>query len=151
MDIMDYLYIVLGAAAGCYVLMMVIKIVINKKRKNEEMGIQKQKQEANLDIVDDIRYTYETDPVNVVEETGEETVNATYVQNDYILSQNTPTTVSKDGELKPGKYILLSTDENTSSFNIRVGIYVREYKHNQEIVLAEGDTIVAVSTSVILR
>lgn len=148
---MEILYIGIGAALLCYVGLMVLKIVINKKRQAKELGIQKEKEELNLDIVDDVRYTVEENPVTVDEVTQEETVNATYKPVDIILPQSTPRTVSTEGELKPGKYIILSTDENISTFNIRVGIYVREYRHNQEIVLAEGDTICAVSCNVILR
>lgn len=148
---MEILYIGIAAALLCYVGLMVLKIVINKKRQAKELGIQKEKEELNLDIVDDVRYTVEENPVNVDEVTQEETVNATYKPVDIILPQSTPRTVSTEGELKPGKYIILSTDENISTFNIRVGIYVREYRHNQEIVLAEGDTICAVSCNVILR
>ena len=148
---MEILYIGIAAALLCYVGLMVLKIVINKKRQAKELGIQKEKEELNLDIVDDVRYTVEENPVTVDEVTQEETVNATYKPVDIILPQSTPRTVSTEGELKPGKYIILSTDENISTFNIRVGIYVREYRHNQEIVLAEGDTICAVSCNVILR
>ena len=148
---MEIIYIGIAAALLCYVGLMVLKIVVNKKRQAKELGIQKEKEKLNLDIVDDVRYTVEENPVTVDEVTQEETVNATYKQADIILPQSTPMTVSTEGELKPGKYIILSTDENISSFNIRVGIYVREYKHNQEIVLAEGDTICAVSCNVILR
>ncbi len=151
MDPIYYLYIGLGVAAVGYIGLMAIKIIINKKRKNEELGIKKKKEKENLDIVDDVRYTMEENVVNVDEVTQEETVNATYKQNDFMLNQNTPVTISTQTELKPGKYVVLSTDENMQSFNIRVGIYVREYKHGQEVVLAEGDTICAVSANVILR
>lgn len=151
MDPIYYLYIGLAVAAVGYIGMMAIKIIGNKKRKNKELGIKKQKEKENLDVIDDIRYTVEENPINVDFVTQEETVNATYKQNDFMLFQNTPVTVSTDGELKPGKYIILSTDESMQSFNIRIGIYVREYRHNQEIVLAEGDTVCAVSANVILR
>ena len=147
MDPIYYLYIGLGVALLAYVGMLSWKIVRNKKRKNKEEQLHQEKVEKNLDVVDDVRYTMEQNPVNP--ETG--AVNATYQQNDFILPQNTPVTVSQNGELKPGKYIMLSSSENQESFNVRVGIYVREYKHNQEIVLAEGDTICAVSCQVILR
>lgn len=147
MDPMFYIYIALGVAAVAYISLLTIKIVRNKKRKKQEEAIHAEKVEKNLDIVDDVRYTMETNPVEA--ETGE--TNITHLQGDIILSQNTPVTVEQNGRIKPGKYILISTDPNVSAFNIRVGIYVREYKHNQEIVVADGDTICAVSCSVILR
>lgn len=147
MDPIYYGYIAVGVALVGFVAMLTIKIVKNRKRKKQEEAIEKEKTEKNLEIIDDVRYTAETNPVE--EQTGD--VNVTHLQGDIILNQNTPVTVDTNGQIKPGKYILISTDANTSSFNIRVGIYVREYKHNQEIVLAEGDTICSVSGSVILR
>ncbi len=147
MDSIYYIYIALGVAAVAYITLLSIKISRNKKRKKQEEAINAEKVEKNLDVVDDVRYTMETNPVDA--ETGEP--NVTHLQGDFILNQNTPVTVKATGQVKPGKYILISTDPNISSFNIRVGIYVREYKHNQEIVLAEGDTICSVSCSVILR
>ena len=147
MEPIYYMYIAIGAAFVGFVAMLTIKIVKKAKRKKQEAAIEKEKSEKNLEIIDDVRYTVETNPLEA--ETGN--VNITHLQNDIILNQNTPVTVTTAGQVKPGKYILISTDANTSSFNIRVGIYVREYKHNQEIVLAEGDTICAVSSSVILR
>ncbi len=145
---MLYLYITLGVAAVSYVTLFTIKVLVKKKRAK----VLQQKQKDNLDIVGDVRYTMEDNPVASETNMATDTmVNATYQQKDIILNQNTPVTVSKDGEVKPGKYILLSTDENQDSFNVRIGIYVKEYKHNQEVVLAEGDTICAVSSNIILR
>ncbi|HBP43298.1 MAG TPA: hypothetical protein DD621_01230 [Clostridiales bacterium] len=145
---MLYLYIALGASAFLYITLFTVKVLVKKKRAK---ALQ-QKKEENLDIVDDVRYTVEENPVlPEVNEVTETKVNATYQQKDIMLYQNTPVIVSKDGEVKPGKYILLSTDENQDTFNVRVGIYVREYRHNQEVVLAEGDTICAVSSNIILR
>lgn len=145
---MLYLYITLGVAAVAYISLFTVKVLVKKKRAK----VLKQKQKDNLDIVDDVRYTMEDNPVASETNMATDTmVNATYQQKDIILNQNTPVTVSKDGEVKPGKYILLSTDENQDSFNVRIGIYVKEYKHNQEVVLAEGDTICAVSSNIILR
>lgn len=145
---MLYLYITLGVAAVAYIGLFTAKVLVKKKRAK----VLKQKQKDNLDIVDDVRYTMEDNPVAPESNMATDTmVNATYQKKDIILNQNTPVTVSKDGEVKPGKYILLSTDENQDTFNVRIGIYVKEYKHNQEVVLAEGDTICAVSSNIILR
>ena len=137
MDPIYYGYIAVGVALVGFVAMLTIKIVKNRKRKKQEEAIEKEKTEKNLEIIDDVRYTAETNPVE--EQTGD--VNVTHLQGDIVLNQNTPVTVDKNGQIKPGKYILISTDANTSSFNIRVGIYVREYKHNQEIVSPSAKTI----------
>ncbi len=146
MDLIYYLYITLAAAAIVYIALLVFKIRRKKKQNKKELEIEKNKVKENLNIVDDVRYTMEDNPLSF-----DGKANATYKSNDIVLQQNTPVIVNREGEVKPGKYIIISTDENMQSFNIRVGIYVREYQHNQEIVLAEGDTICAVSGNVILR
>jgi hypothetical protein len=45
----------------------------------------------------------------------------------------------------------MATDEGNKAFNLRINDYVKEYKHNTTVVLAEGDTISARSGNVILR
>lgn len=160
MDPIVYLFIALGVCAVGYGGLFTLKVVRNKKRKKAEKAETEQKIKDNLNEVDGVRYTMEENPVKTEEEVNEtvaqkdqaeDAVNLTFVQKDYILPQNTPIEVTAQGELKPGKYLVLSTDENQANFYIRVGIYVREYRHNQEIILAEGDTVCAVSGSVILR
>ena len=77
--------------------------------------------------------------------------NVSYVQNDIILQPRKMVTVDKKGVIKPGKYTVLSAYENEDTFNIRIGLYVKEYKHGQSIVLAEGDEICPTSSTIILR
>ena len=71
-------------------------------------------------------------------------------KDDIILKVNEEHKCGKDG-LKVGKYTLLTTNEEVSSFNIKVSGVVREYKHSSSVVLGEGDTIMSVSHNVILR
>ena len=160
MDPLIYLYIALGVCAVGYGGLFTMRVVRNKKRNKAENLENEKKVKENLNEVDGVRYTMEENPVKseeeifesqMAKEQAEDAVNVTFTQKDYILPQNTPVEITKDGELKPGKYLVLSTDENQEKFYIRVGIYVREYHHNQEIILAEGDTVCAVSGSVILR
>ena len=68
-----------------------------------------------------------------------------------MLAQNVDEIVGKDKKVKPGKYTILSTQEGMPSVNIRIGHYVREYKHGSTIVLVEGEKITPVSSSIILR
>ena len=70
---------------------------------------------------------------------------------DIILQAGEEYTVSKRGKVRPGEYQVMSTDENEKSFNLRINEYVKEYKHNTTVVLAEGDTISPRSANVILR
>ncbi len=77
--------------------------------------------------------------------------NVTLQKKDIILQMGQDYTVSKRGKVRPGEYQVLATDENDKTFNLRVNDYVKEYKHNTTLVLAEGDTISARSAKVILR
>ena len=70
---------------------------------------------------------------------------------DIILQAGEEYTVGKRGKVRPGEYQVMSTDENEKSFNLRINEYVKEYKHNTTVVLAEGDSISPRSANVILR
>lgn len=70
---------------------------------------------------------------------------------DIILQAGQEYTVAKRNKIRPGEYQVMSTDENDKSFNLRINDYVKEYKHNTTVVLAEGDTISPRSANVILR
>ena len=59
--------------------------------------------------------------------------------------------VGKKEEIHPGKWTVLASNDSVTTFNIRVGNYVQEYKHGQEIILAEGDEVCPTSTTIILR
>ena len=49
---------------------------------------------------------------------------------------------------QPGQF---ASNEKVTTFNIRIGNYVQEYKHGQEVVLSDGDEICPTSTTIILR
>ena len=109
----------------------------------------RKKKKANKDAVyikKGERYTY-----------GEETsdkdgaIVITHTQGDVILEKGITYIVRKDGKIIPGKYTMLAAQENTPLFNVRLGDFVREYSHETDIVLSEGESICAVSHSVILR
>lgn len=70
---------------------------------------------------------------------------------DIVLQAGQEYKVAKHSKLRPGEYQVMATDENDKSFNLRINDYVKEYKHNTTIVLAEGDTISPRSANVILR
>ena len=80
---MLYLYITLGVAAVAYIGLFTVKVLVKKKRAK----VLKQKQKDNLDIVDDVRYTMEDNPVASETNMATDTmVNATYQQKDIILN-----------------------------------------------------------------
>ena len=77
--------------------------------------------------------------------------NVTLQKKDIILQVNETYTVGKRSKIKPGEYKVLATDENDKTFNLRINDYVKEYKHNTTVIVAEGDTISARSSNIILR
>ena len=87
----------------------------------------------------------------VADNKTERNKNVTLQKKDIILQVGETYTVSKRGEIRGGQYQVLATNENDKTVNIRLNDYVKEYKHNTTLVLANGDTISARSSNVILR
>ena len=74
-----------------------------------------------------------------------------YFNQEKLLLLVKTVTVGKKQNIKPGKYTVLAAYGNEEAFNIRIGQFVKEYKHGQEIVLVEDDEICPTSTTIILR
>ena len=142
MDIYQIFCIIL---IGVVVLLAIVFAFVNKKYSK----LLKNMSEREVDDVmtkNGVRYT--TDQT-VVDEDGN--MNVSFGSDDVVLKQNTTEIVGRKNYVKPGKWVILSTSGETEKFNIRVGAYVKEYSHNQTIVLAEGEEVTAISCNVILR
>ena len=126
------------------VLVLIMFVFINRKYTKLLKGLNGREVE-DVNIKKGVRYTVDQ---TVVDEEGN--MNVSFGQNDIVLKPRKTVKVGKGG-IKPGKYTVLGTHADEDKFNIRVSGYVKEYKHNEEIVLADGDEITAVSTTVILR
>ena len=133
----DWMYFAI--AGGVLVIVLIITLVVAFKR-------QKTRSEKNLVETKDARYTFETDTVD-----ADGDAKVSFVKGDYLLQAGVTYKVGKNLDLKPGKYLILTSDESTDKFNIRVDNYVREYAHNQQIVLSDNSEITSVSHSIILR
>ena len=135
-------WVLLGIFVAIVVLCVVLTIVkFIKGKKN-------QPKKANpVEVKDGVRFT----PNDNIE-TAEGDVAISYVKEDIILQPRKMVTVgNKKNQIKPGKYTVLSAYENEQKFNIRIGNFVKEYSHGQEIVLAEGEEICPTSSTIILR
>ncbi|MBP3581805.1 MAG: hypothetical protein J6J33_03565 [Clostridia bacterium] len=93
-----------------------------------------------------VRYTPEA---TIVDEKGND--NVTYIKGDIIIKPRKVAKVGKGLDIKPGKWTILASNDKATTFNVRIGNYVQEYKHGQEIVLSEGDEVCPTSTTIILR
>lgn len=139
-ELKTFLIIIGCSILGLVILAAIFTILIPAvKKKNDKM--------VN-DVVEhkNVRYTENQE---VIDENGEMKISLNV--KDIILKQGATYVVGKDKDLKPGKYTVLGSAESEEKFNIRTGLYVKEYAHNQEIILAEGDEISPVSTNIILR
>ena len=143
---MDWLMYSLYGVAGLILVLTTTVTIRRMVRSHKEKKASELKQAEGVVEKDGVRYTPDAE---IVGDDGE--MNISYVKKDVILQPRKVVVVDKKGAVKPGKYTVLSAYQNEETFNIRIGLYVKEYKHGQEIVLAEGDEICPTSSSIILR
>ena len=142
MDIYQIFCIIL---LGVCVLMFIVFGFVNRKY-TKLLNALKDREVDDVNVKKGVRYTVDQ---TVVDENGE--MNVSFGSNDVVLQQNVTEVVGVKNRVKPGKYTMLSAKDEDNTFNLRVGAYVKEYKHNTKIVLAEGQEITAVNCTVILR
>lgn len=138
-------YIVSGIIIAVIVVALIVGIVgtVKKSKKRAE---EKSREVDDVVIKHGVRYTPEA---TIVDEMGNE--NVTFIRGDIIIKPRKVMKVGKGEDIKPGKWTILAANDADLTFNVRVGNYVKEYKHGQEIVLADGDEICPTSTTIILR
>ena len=146
MEIMEYVKYGLYGLAGLILLLTIISTIKRIVKKRKEKKASELKQAEGVVEKNGVRYTPDSE---IVDDEGN--MNISFVKQDIVLQPRKAVIVSKKGEIHPGKYTVLSAYENEESFNIRIGLYVKEYKHGQEVVLAEGDEICPTSSTIILR
>lgn len=134
-----YVYVAIAAAA-ILLICIIIKIVKASRRKGN-----------HVEEIHGVRYTTTSDYTKEGEDENNPDVKISYNKGDILIPANQERKVGRDADIKPGKYIILSTVEGTDSINIRLGGYVRVYAHGSEVILAEGETITATNIAVILR
>ncbi len=138
-------YIIGGIIIAAIVIAIIVGIVttIEKAKIREE---EKSREVGEVVEKHGVRYTPEA---TIVDQAGNE--NVTYIKGDIIIKPKKSLKVGKKEDIKPGKWTILAANDADTTFNVRVGLYVKEYKHGQEIILAEGDEICPTSTTIILR
>lgn len=133
------LSVVLLVAAVLLMAFAVAILVIEKKVKSAPAKKEEEKEEK-IKVVDGVRYAEEPSVKKVSHREG-----------DYVLAVDKTVKAEKDGELLPGQYTVLSGADGVDAFNVRVGGFVREFRHGDTIVLGDGEEITAVSHTVVLR
>lgn len=143
---LNTLQIVLIAVAAALFLAIVIYEIVRFYKQKAIREEEKSREVEPVNIKHGVRYTEDQTVV-----TKQGNMNITFDKNDFILKQNVTYVADHKGELKPGKYVVLSPSGGEEAFNIRIGKFVKEYKHNQKIIITEGTEVTSVSGNVILR
>ena len=138
METYEIIILVLSILLVLSVVALIVFKVKNKKAKPSSAV-------SKVEVIDGVRYTESEETL----EKGKTAIS--HKAGDYVLSVGKTVTAKKDSDFLPGKYAVLSSHEGTDKFMLRVGGFVREYCHGDEIVLGEGDEITATSHTVILR
>lgn len=134
---------------GVLLLAIVVSLIVSIVRVVKKAKIRAEEKTREVDdviIKHGVRYTPEA---TIVDKDGVE--NVTYIKGDIIIKPRKVVKVGKGEEIKPGKWTILASNDSATVFNVRIGNFVQEYKHGQEIVLSEGDEICPTSTTIILR
>ena len=138
-------YIIGGIIIAIVVVSIIVTVV--KTIKNAKVRAEEKTREVDEVVIKGgVRYTPEA---TIVDKAGND--NVTYIKGDIIIKPRKVAKVGKHEEIRPGKWTILATSEKSTTFNVRIGNYVQEYKHGQEIVLSEGDEVCPTSTTIILR
>ncbi len=134
---------------GLIIAAIVVAFVVSIAKTVKKAKIRAEEKTREVDEVVEkhgVRYTPEA---TIVDEKGND--NVTYIKGDIIIKPRKVAKVGKGLDIKPGKWTILASNEKATTFNVRIGNYVQEYKHGQEIVLSEGDEVCPTSTTIILR
>ena len=137
---------IIGGVIIAIVVGTIIGGVISTVKKAKIRAEEKTREVDDVVVKHGVRYTPEA---TIVDEKGND--NVTYIQGDIIIKPRKVAKVGKHADIQPGKWTILATSEKATTFNVRIGNYVQEYKHGQEIVLSEGDEVCPTSTTIILR
>lgn len=136
----DMIYYIIGGGACVLLLILIIIRVLRRSRLKGN----------NVEQIKGVRYTTTSEYTETPKEEDLD-VKISYNKTDIIIPVKEERKIGKKADIKPGKYIILTTVEGTDALNIRLGGYVRVYPHGSEIILAEGDTICPVNVGIILR
>ena len=120
--------------------------IIGTIKKAKVRAEEKTREVDEVVIKNGVRYTPDA---TIVDQKGND--NVTFIKGDIIIKPRKVVKVGKHEEVRPGKWTILASNDSATKFNVRIGNYVQEYKHGQEIVLSEGDEICPTSTTIILR
>ena len=73
-------------------------------------------------------------------------------RNEYlVMSRNVTYSVGQDGEIAIGRYVIKNAIESEQQFNLRLNGLVETHQNGDVVTLGAGDTLCAVSDSVLIK
>jgi len=126
------------AIVGVFIAALITTIVSEVKRKKSNT---KQSNQT----------TYNNSTENEVKTEHITSTEVTLEKTDIVIAAQKTLIASNNGTLRPGKYSILSAESDVDSFNVRIGKFVKEYKHGDVVVIAEGEEVTPTSHKIILR
>ncbi len=133
-------YIVSGVALLGVISLLAGRLIRSNTRKGK-----------HIEEIKGVRYTTSDQTLKTPDENENLEAKISFNTRDILIPVKKEMVVGKNDDIKPGKYTILTTVEEKTTFNIRLGGYVRVYTHNSEIILAEGDKITPLNIGIILR
>jgi len=133
-------YIVSGVALLGVISLLAGRLIRSNTRKGK-----------HIEEIKGVRYTTSDQTLKEPDENENMEAKISFNTRDILIPVKKEMVVGKNDDIKPGKYTILTTVEEKTTFNIRLGGYVRVYTHNSEIILAEGDKITPLNIGIILR
>ena len=132
-------------AAAALLLATIIVVVVIGKRAGDKKRLTREVKNQTY-VKNGVKYTHSDTLKN-----SDGSIRITHTECDVILKAGKTYRAARNGFLMPGKYKVLSIAGGEETFYIRLGNFVREYRHGDGVVVAEGEEITAVSHSVVLR
>lgn len=133
----EYWYLVLISLA---VIVAFVVLIVKKGKKSAR------EKQTEVKENKEVRYSSDHTPFDAE---GEE--KATFTKGDIVLKRGVTLIAGSNGDIKAGKYTVLTSIDGVEAFNVRINGFVREVEHNATVILADGDTICPVSHTIVLR
>lgn len=122
--------------------LVIIALVFRKVTRSKQVAKAK---DNGVIVKDNTRYSSDQAMLDASQK------DVTFTEKDRVLVAQKTYIIGKGEFVLPGKYTILSAQGEENAFNIRIGEFVREYKHGAEVVLADGEEITPISHNIILR
>lgn len=119
--------------------LLVLLIVIITKIKNKGVVI--------VDDIDDTNQSRKTKH-EISSPSSEDIIK---INDAFILERGKKYSIGINGDLTPGKYLMIINEKDAITFNLQQNGFIKEHENNSTIILNEGETIISLTNSISLK